>query len=106
MACAQEGGGGEVGRGNVVAHASKLATHLGQALADVWGDVLAEDQSGPALANDTGDVWPEVPWVVSPSSLAGAAEGLTRVSRSDEIHDATPRATIEGCEVRVDWSLR
>lgn len=30
------------------------------------------------------------------------AERLARVSRSDEIHDSTPRASVEGSQVRPD----
>jgi hypothetical protein len=104
MACAQVGGGGEVGRSNRVAQPSKVAQHFAQALAGVAGDVLAEEKRGPALLQDTGDVWPEVPRVVASSTLAGAGEWLARVARSDEIHDSTPRATVEGSEIRPDRS--
>jgi len=67
-------------------------------------DILQEDEARSRIANDSGDVRPEVPLVIRSPSLPCDAERLARVARRDEIHDSTPRATVEGGEVTVDRS--
>lgn len=64
--------------------------------------VLQEDNSGLHLANDLGDGRPDPPLVLLALPLAGGAPRLARESRSDEIHDSTPRATVEGGKVAPD----
>jgi len=70
------------------------------------GDVLEKNESCLGLSADSGDVGPEVAWVVGAGSAAGDGEGLARVARSDAIHHSTPRPTVKGCEVIPDrrWS--
>jgi hypothetical protein len=67
-------------------------------------DVLDEEDRGAALSEHAQNVRPKVPGVFGSEALPGAGEGLTGVTCSDEIHDSTPRATVEGSEVRVDRS--
>jgi hypothetical protein len=62
----------------------------------VVGDVLEENESWLYLADDAGDVGPEVPRVVRAESLAGHGEGLAGVAANEAIHDATPRSAVEG----------
>jgi hypothetical protein len=69
------------------------------------GDVLQENGRRPDFFGDAGDVRPSPAGVVFSLLVAGDAPGLARESRSDEIHDSTPRATIEGGEVRPDRCL-
>jgi hypothetical protein len=71
----------------------------------VVGDVLDEDEGRLALTDDASDVRPEMARVVCPSHLAGDAEGLARVARREEIHDSTPRAAVEGSQIRPDRRL-
>jgi hypothetical protein len=65
----------------------------------VVGDVLQKDNWRGALADDAGDVGPEVAGIVGPASLAGHAEWLAGVAANEAIHDATPRAAVEGSEI-------
>jgi hypothetical protein len=64
------------------------------------GDVFEEDDPWLALGDDASDVGPEVPGVILASLLAGDGERLARVTRSKAIHNATPRAAVEGLEIR------
>jgi hypothetical protein len=65
----------------------------------VVGDVLQKDNWRGALADDAGDVGPEVAGVVGPAPLAGHGEGLAGVAANEAIHDATPRLAVEGAEI-------
>jgi hypothetical protein len=66
--------------------------------------VLQEHVLGSHLANDAPHLVPEPPLVGCANSPAGEGVGLTRVSRSDEIHDATPRTAVESGKVIPDRS--
>ncbi|MCY3784617.1 MAG: hypothetical protein OXG79_12655 [Chloroflexi bacterium] len=68
---------------------------------DAWR-ILQEDVTRSHIANDSGDIWPEPSLVLLPAPLAGDAERLAREPRSDDIHDATPRAAVERSEVTPD----
>lgn len=80
-------------------------------LADAWnnpncsGDVLPEEERGLALDGDA-DVLEEeaAPVAIQPGALPGETEVLARRSSSDEIHKATPRASVEGAHVVPDRS--
>ncbi len=65
-------------------------------------DVFTEHDAGLSLANDASDLGPKVSRIFLPSAATGETERLTRVSRSDAIHDSTPRAAVEGSEVAPD----
>jgi len=67
-------------------------------------DVFEEDPLGPALDDDTPDVRPEVARVTIAEAFAGSRERLTRISRSDDVHAATPASAAEGCKVVPDRS--
>lgn len=66
------------------------------------GDVLEEAPGGLALSKNANDVWPQVTLVVLPLPVSGEAERLAWVAASDEVHDATPRASVEGSQVTPD----
>jgi hypothetical protein len=70
------------------------------------GDVLPEEERCLALDGDPG-VLEEEPGAaaVEPNALPGDAEILARCAASDEIHEATPRASVEGAHVVPDRSL-
>ena len=88
-----------------VAHADQSAGDFGEAEAEMMGDILEEDEGRFDLANDAGDMGPEVAWVVRTPALARNGERLARIARSDDVHRAAPRAAIEGSNVVPDNSL-
>jgi hypothetical protein len=64
-------------------------------------DVLHEDEAGSNLAHDPSEVRPEPrPLPVDAFSLPGVADVLTGEAASDEIHDSTPWAAVEGGDIR------
>ena len=84
--------------------AGQVFKHFAQTFRDMPSDVLEESKRGLALHEHAQNVRPKVARVVGARSLPGDAEGLTRVAASDAIHDATPRATVEGSQAGVDRS--
>ncbi len=70
------------------------------------GDVFEEDPIGIDLADDPGNIGPEVAFVVGTLALSGLAEGLTRVSGEDGIESATEGPCIEGGDVVPDRGWR
>lgn len=88
-----------------VAHADQSAGDLGEAEAEMMGDILEEDEGSFDLADDAGDMRPEVARVVGTPALARDGERLARIARSDDVHRATPRAAVEGSNVVPDNSL-
>ena len=64
--------------------------------------VLQERDAGSYFVKHSSDFRPQVALVVFAELLAGEAERLARVARSDEIHDATPGSAVEGAEVVPD----
>jgi hypothetical protein len=67
-------------------------------------DVFEEHERGFHLADNPGDVVPEIPGVLCGSSASGEGERLARESGRDDIHSATPRATVERSHVIPDRS--
>lgn len=78
--------------------------HLSQTSRNKPPHVLEEHERGLALLEHAQNMRPKVPWVLGRESFSCDGERLTRESRSDEIHDSTPLATVEGGEVTVDRS--
>jgi hypothetical protein len=91
---------------NPVTHAFQLASDLAITEVEMVGDVLQENKSGLAFADDAGDMGPEVAGVAGAASLAGDAKWLTRIARQEDAHRATPRAAVEGSKVVPDRSRR
>jgi len=87
---------------NPEAQAFQLASDLAISEVEMVGDVLEEHPFGCALVDDPGDVRPQVPGVVGTAALAGDAERLTRIARSDDIQRAAPREAVEGGNVVPD----
>ena len=88
-----------------VAHADQSAGDFGEAEAEMMGDILEEDEGRLDLADDAGDVRPEVARVVGTPALASDGERLARIVRSDDVHRAAPWAAVEGSNVVPDNSL-
>lgn len=91
---------------NAEAQALQLAADIAIAEVEVVGDVLEENKSGLALADDAGDMRPEVARVVGAAAAAGDAERLARIARQHEIHRATPCAAVEAGKVVPDRRRR
>ena len=85
-----------------VAHADQSACDFGEAEAEMMGDILEEDEGRFDLADDAGDMGPEVTRVVRAPALARDRERLARIARSDDVHRAAPRAAVEGGNVVPD----
>jgi hypothetical protein len=85
---------------NLIAKSAKLSTHLLVSDAEMVFDVFEEHDAGFDFADNPRDVRPEVPWVFRAALLAGAGEGLTRIARSEDIHNSAPRLAIEGFKIR------
>ena len=112
----QEEAGPLVGRSHVrsaklddgadVAVALELGEDGGKS-ASCSADVLPEEERGFALVGDADLLEEEAAALaVEADALSGNGKVLTRCAASDAIHDATPRASIEGGEVVPDRSLR
>lgn len=92
----------EEARRKAVAHADQPSGDFGEAKAEMMGDVLEEDEGRFALADDPGDMGPEVARIVRAPALARDGERLARIARSDDVHRAAPRAAVEGSNVVPD----
>jgi hypothetical protein len=68
----------------------------------VSGHVLEEAPLGLDGRDVILDEGPEVAGVGLAAPLPGVAEWLARVAARDAIHDSTPRARVEGSQVRPD----
>jgi hypothetical protein len=86
----------------LVAHVDQSAGDLGEAEAEMMGDILEEDEMRFDFADDTSDMRPEVPRVIRAPALARDRKWLARIARSDDIHRAAPRAAIESSNVVPD----
>jgi hypothetical protein len=86
----------------LVAHADQSAGDFGEAEAEMMGDILEEDEGRLALADDAGDMRPEVARVVRAPALARDGERLARIARSDDVHRVAPRTAVEGGNVVPD----
>jgi hypothetical protein len=86
----------------LVAHADQSAGDVGEAEAEMMGDILEKDEGRLNLADDAGDVGPEVARIVRPPALARDRKRLARIARSEDVHRAAPRAAVEGSNVIPD----
>ena len=88
-----------------VAHADQSAGDFGEAKAEMMGDILEEDEGRFDLADDAGDMRPEMAWILAAEPSACDRKWLARIARSNDIHRAAPRAAVEGSNVVPDNSL-
>ena len=89
----------------LVAHADQSAGDFGEAEAEMMGDILEEDEGRLDLADDAGDMGPEMARIVGAPAFARDGERLARIARSDDVHRTAPRAAVEGRNVVPDNSL-
>ena len=85
-----------------VAHAPKLSQDAFEAEGDVTGDVFEECPFRRTFPDDTGDLGPEMAWVVGTGSLSGGAKGLARVSGEDDVESTSEGAGIKAAEIVPD----
>nr|WP_296540436.1 hypothetical protein [Rhizorhabdus sp.] len=88
-----------------VAHADQSCGDFGEAEAEMMGDILKEHEGRLDLADDAGDMRPEVARVVDTPAFARDRERLARIARSNDVHRAAPWAAVEGGNVVPDNSL-
>ena len=69
------------------------------------GDILEEDERRFDFADDAGDMGPEMARILDAEPSARDRERLARITRSDDVHRAAPRAAVEGSNVVPDNSL-
>lgn len=100
-------GGANGGRGEqtplrIEPELGKITEDMGKSCANNSWDVLQEHVSGFHVADDPCDVGPEPTVVVSAQPLPRCGERLAGEACSDDVHSATPWASVEGAEVRPD----
>ncbi len=88
-----------------VAHADQSCGDFGEAEAEMMVDILEKYEGRLDLADDPGDMRPEVPRIIRTPALARDGERLARIARSDDVHRAAPRAAVEGSNVVPDNCL-
>ena len=88
-----------------VAQRDQSAGDLGEAEAEMMGDIFEEHEGRRAFADDPGDMRPEVARVIGTPALARHAERLARIARRDEIHRAAPWLAVECGNVVPDNRL-
>lgn len=69
-------------------------------------DVLQKDDGGTYLLNNSIDSGPQVSRIVASKTSTGLAERLARVARTDDVHEATPRVTVERLGIAPQSSRR
>ena len=86
-----------------VAHVPKLSQHGLEAEGDMTGDVFEKDPFGAALMDNTGDLGPEVPGIVGPTTLSCRAERLAGISGEDDVESTVEGPGIEAAQIVPDW---
>jgi len=94
----------EQSRRNPAAHALKVSEHVVEGARQMGADVLEEAPLGVDFGADAAEVGPQPAGVGGAEALAGAAFALARVASRDDIHEATPRAAVEGGNIVPDRS--
>lgn len=96
-----DGGGFKQQRArHAVAEPVQVSNDFGQPEPNVPAHVLKGHDRGLTLVDGVGDVRPQVAGIVGSAPLAGDAEWLARVARSEAIHESTPASAVEGAQIR------
>jgi len=80
----------------------QITDDCGKSQRNVSFDVFKEADSGLKKSNSACDVGPKMSWVVGSEALSGGAEGLTRVTASEDVHAVTKLCPWEGFKIRPD----
>lgn len=91
-------------RSNPIAQALKVSHDVAETQGEMAGDVFEEAPFGRDLADDPGDLGPEVAGVALALSEAREGEGLAGITGSDDMNAAAPRPAVEGSEIVPDRS--
>lgn len=67
-------------------------------------DVFQEEERRSRSNNGATDERPEVALVLGAAAFSGDGEGRTRKAGDDDLHVASPRASVQACEVVPDRS--
>ena len=86
-----------------VAQSPKLSQDGFKPEGDVPGDVFEEHPFGATLADDAGDIGPEVAGVARAAALSSGAERLAGISGEDGVEGPAEDPGIEGSKVIPDW---
>ena len=87
------------------AHADQSCGDFGETEAEMMGDILEEDEGRLDLADDAGDMGPEMARIIRTPALSRDGERLARIACSDNVHRAAPWAAIEGSNIVPDNRL-
>jgi hypothetical protein len=93
----------EQARRRRVAHAPKFSQDGFEAEGDVTRDVFEEHPFGLALADNPGDLWPEMAGIVCPTTFASGAKGLAGISCKDDVEGAEERPGIKYAQIVPNW---
>jgi len=93
----------EQARRRRVAHVPKLSQNGLKAETDVTGDVLNEDPFGAALADDPGNLGPEVAWIGGTAALSSCAERLAGISGQYCVEGTAEGPCVEAAQIVPDW---
>jgi hypothetical protein len=88
----------------IIPHRSQVSENTSKpSRSEDWG-VFHERESRSNLANDSGHFSPQpASFPVDSFSGSGRADVLTREAARHDIHQTTPRSSVEGCDVVPDW---
>jgi hypothetical protein len=90
----------EDSRLNCIAHSSKGGCDFLKPDADESRDVFKEAEVGTAFFHDSDEMRPQIAGVCLAKSLASDGDRLAWESANDSMNLSTPRAAVEGCEIR------
>jgi len=96
----------EQARRRRVAHAPKVSQDDLEAETDVTCDVLNKDPFRLALANDAGDIGPEVTGIVCAAAFTSGAERLAGVSGQHSVECTAERPGVKAAQIIPDWRGR
>jgi hypothetical protein len=85
-----------------VAHAPKLSQDGFKAEGDVPSDIFEEDPFGLALADNSGDLWPEMAGIGGTTTFSGGTERLAGVTGEDDVESTAEGPGIETAQVVPD----
>lgn len=89
---------------NPVAHALKVSGDVLEAEGEMAGDVFEKAPFRRDLADDAGDIGPQVARVFLAEPASRQRERLAGITGSDDMNAAAPRSAVEGFEIVPDRS--
>ena len=93
----------EQARRRRVAQSPKLSQDGFEAEGDVPGDVFEEHPFGGTLADDAGDLGPEVARIIGTTALSGGAEWLAGIPGQHRVEGTAEGTGVKAAQVVPDW---